>query len=224
MRVVLLGWVALCGLAYVSSAAAVEPSARLPVILDTDIGDDIDDTWALAMLLKSPQLELKLVTTTYGKAVYRAKIIAKMLTVAGRSDIPIGLGEGGRDGSGGQQDWVKDYQLSQYPGKIHEDAAGAIIDLIQRSGQPVGVISDRPDAHPGRGRPAQPGRRRQGDVFRHGWERPQRVRRRKAGAGMERRAKHGGGAGRLCRPVAEHGDHSPGHLRRGGRRRRGSRR
>jgi hypothetical protein len=28
----------------------------IPVILDTDIGDDIDDTRELAMLLKSPQL------------------------------------------------------------------------------------------------------------------------------------------------------------------------
>ena len=26
---------------------------RLPVVFDTDIGDDIDDTWALVMLLKS---------------------------------------------------------------------------------------------------------------------------------------------------------------------------
>ena len=34
---------------------------RVPVILDTDIGGDIDDTWALAMLLKSPELDLKLV-------------------------------------------------------------------------------------------------------------------------------------------------------------------
>ena len=33
----------------------------IPVILDTDIGDDIDDTWALALLLKSPELEVKLV-------------------------------------------------------------------------------------------------------------------------------------------------------------------
>ena len=28
-------------------------SDRIPVILDTDIGGDIDDTWALAMMLKS---------------------------------------------------------------------------------------------------------------------------------------------------------------------------
>ncbi len=35
--------------------------ARIPVILDTDIGGDIDDTWALGLLLKSPELDLKLV-------------------------------------------------------------------------------------------------------------------------------------------------------------------
>ena len=31
------------------------PQAR-PLILDTDIGDDIDDTWALAYLLRSPEV------------------------------------------------------------------------------------------------------------------------------------------------------------------------
>ena len=29
---------------------------KIPVILDTDIGGDIDDMWALGMLLKSPDL------------------------------------------------------------------------------------------------------------------------------------------------------------------------
>lgn len=36
----------------------------IPVILDTDIGTDIDDLWALAMLLKCPELEIKLVIAT----------------------------------------------------------------------------------------------------------------------------------------------------------------
>ncbi|MEI6563560.1 MAG: hypothetical protein WCO42_04540 [bacterium] len=30
----------------------------IPVILDTDIGTDIDDTWALAMLLRCPDMPL----------------------------------------------------------------------------------------------------------------------------------------------------------------------
>ena len=33
-------------------------AAKLPVILDSDIGDDIDDTWALGLLLRSPELEV----------------------------------------------------------------------------------------------------------------------------------------------------------------------
>jgi inosine-uridine nucleoside N-ribohydrolase len=51
----------------------------IPVILDTDIGGDIDDTWALAMLLKSPELDLKLVVTDTGNTTYRAGVAAKLL-------------------------------------------------------------------------------------------------------------------------------------------------
>ena len=32
----------------------------------TDLGSDIDDTWALAMILGSPELDLKLITTANG--------------------------------------------------------------------------------------------------------------------------------------------------------------
>ena len=118
--------------------------AKTPVVLDTDIGDDIDDTWALALLVAKSELDVKLITTTCGKAEYRAKIIARLLTVAGRTDVPIGLGEGGNAGSGGQQPWVEKYKLSDYPGKIHTDGAGAIIDLIERSKDPVTVIAIGP--------------------------------------------------------------------------------
>ena len=96
------------------------------------------------MLLRSPELDLQLVTTTCGKAEYRAKIIARLLTVAGRTDVPIGLGEGGHAGAGGQQAWVEKYKLSDYPGKVHQDGVGAIIDLIERSRQPVTVIAIGP--------------------------------------------------------------------------------
>jgi inosine-uridine nucleoside N-ribohydrolase len=117
---------------------------KVPVILDTDIGDDIDDTWALAMLLRSPQLDLKLVTTTYGKSEYRAKIVAKMLTAAKRTDVPVGLGAGGRNGTGGQERWVKDYDLTKYAGKVHEDGVKALIDAIEASPVPVRIISIGP--------------------------------------------------------------------------------
>ncbi|MDD8027077.1 MAG: nucleoside hydrolase [Acidobacteriota bacterium] len=124
--------------------AAARTTARIPVILDTDIGDDIDDTWALVMLLKSPEFDLKLVTTTYGKAEYRAKIAAKILTVAGRTDVPVGLGAGGREGTGGQAAWVNDYELARYTGRVHQDGVQALIDVINASKRPVTVISIGP--------------------------------------------------------------------------------
>jgi len=113
--------------------------APVPVILDTDIGDDIDDTWALAMLLKSPQFDLKLVTTTCGKSEYRAKIVAKLLTVAKRSDVPIGLGAGGRNGTAAQQPWVQDYKLSDYAGKVHEDGVKALVDTVNAAPANTGL-------------------------------------------------------------------------------------
>ena len=33
------------------------------VLLDTDIGGDIDDTWALALALRCPEIDLRLVLT-----------------------------------------------------------------------------------------------------------------------------------------------------------------
>ncbi len=126
------------------SLSAADTAPRLPVILDTDLGDDIDDTWALAMLLRSPQLDLRLVTTTYGKAEYRAKVIAKLLTVAGRTDVAIGLGAGGREGSGKQQAWVEGYDLASYAGTVHQDGVQALIDALDASPVPITIISIGP--------------------------------------------------------------------------------
>jgi inosine-uridine nucleoside N-ribohydrolase len=119
----------------------------LPVILDTDIGDDIDDTWALVMLLKSPQFDLKLVTTTNGRAEYRGKLIAKLLSLAGRTDVSIGLGTGDQTGVGGQAEWGKDYRLGEYPGKVFADGAQAMIDTVDalaKAGTPATIIAIGP--------------------------------------------------------------------------------
>jgi inosine-uridine nucleoside N-ribohydrolase len=129
------------------ASAQEKPSlARpIPVILATDIGDDIDDTWALGLALKSPELDLKLVVGEYGKAEYRAKLIAKFLQTVGRSDIPVGVGlDGEPHGEGNQAAWVKDYDLNSYPGKVRHDGVQAIIDAIRQSGEGVTVICIAP--------------------------------------------------------------------------------
>ncbi len=116
----------------------------IPVILDTDIGSDIDDTWALVMLLRCPELDLKLVLTDTADTVYRAKLTAKLLELAGRSEIPIGIGIRGEAKHEYQQDWVGSYDLHDYPGAIHEDGVQAMIDMIRTSPDPITIIGIAP--------------------------------------------------------------------------------
>jgi len=114
--------------------------AQVPVILDTDIGGDIDDTWALVMMLKSSELDVKLVTTDTGNTTYRAKVLAKMLEVAERTDIPIGVGIHISDDAGPQEPWVKDYDLSSYPGTVYQDGVDALIRTIMDSPEPITLV------------------------------------------------------------------------------------
>ena len=113
---------------------------KIPVILDTDIGSDIDDTWALAMMLNSPELDVKLVTTCTCNTTCRAKVVAKMLEIAGRTDIPVGIGIHENDDEHGQAAWVKDYNLASYPGTVYNDGVGALIETIMNSPERITVV------------------------------------------------------------------------------------
>lgn len=74
------------------SSVAVAVSRPTPIVLDTDIGSDIDDAFALALVLKSPEVDLRAVTTVSGDTQARARLAAKMLWVAGRRDVPVAAG------------------------------------------------------------------------------------------------------------------------------------
>ena len=65
---------------------------KTPLILDTDIGTDIDDALALAYLLSQPRCELLGVTTVSGQAPLRAEMASAMCHHVGRTDIPIHSG------------------------------------------------------------------------------------------------------------------------------------
>ena len=116
----------------------------VPVIFDTDICDDIDDTWALAMLIQSPEFDVKLVTTAVGNTKSKVKTVAKFLQIAGRTDIPIGIGVQQHEGHHRQDAWAKDYEISSYPGKIYEDGVQAMIDIIMKSRKPIKVVAVGP--------------------------------------------------------------------------------
>src|SRR4051794_4661647 len=90
-------------------------AARVPLLLDTDIGDDIDDAFALALAANHPRLELCGVTTVAGPldhsaikdpatrerlksqkngdAFSRALVASRFLQEIGRRNVPVVSGE-----------------------------------------------------------------------------------------------------------------------------------
>ena len=116
----------------------------IPVIIDTDVGTDVDDMWALAFALRCPELDIRLITTCTGNVEYRAALVAKLLEVAGRTDIPIGLGLSLDAAPEPQKAWIEDYQLDLYPGVVLKDGVGAICDTVTQSENPVTLIAIGP--------------------------------------------------------------------------------
>jgi inosine-uridine nucleoside N-ribohydrolase len=117
---------------------------KIPVVFDTDIGDDIDDTWALALLVQSPEFDVKLVTTAVNNTRSKARIVAKFLETVGRTDIPVGIGVQTNKNRHRQEEWTRGYRLASYPGTIHEDGVQALIDTIMKSPKPIKLIAVGP--------------------------------------------------------------------------------
>ena len=68
-------------------------TSSMITILDTDLGDDMDDCWALAQILQTPELNLQLITTSgLGYHPERARVARRFTTAANKSSIQIGLG------------------------------------------------------------------------------------------------------------------------------------
>src|SRR5262249_1191216 len=88
--------VACVWLGYMLSARYNPSSMRkeksMKILLDTDIGGDLDDALALAYLLKQPQCELLGITTVGGESDKRAALASALCHAAGRVEVPIHVG------------------------------------------------------------------------------------------------------------------------------------
>lgn len=68
------------------------PSATEKIIIDTDIGTDIDDAFAVGIALQSPELKILGISTAWGDTHLRARLLTRFLKETGHSDIPIVMG------------------------------------------------------------------------------------------------------------------------------------
>jgi inosine-uridine nucleoside N-ribohydrolase len=76
-----------------AAQAQAKPAAEAElVLLDTDIGDDIDDAFALSLALRSPEIHLLGVSTAFGDTELRARLLDRYLGAVGRNTLPVSAG------------------------------------------------------------------------------------------------------------------------------------
>jgi purine nucleosidase len=140
-------WIVLSILCAVPGGAqSVPPGPSEKIIIDTDIGDDVDDAFAVALALRSPELEILGITTTFGDTQTRAKLLDRLLGEVGRQDIPVAAGtpttpgnqftqrryaEGGRFARTSHPsavDFILE-QIRRYPGQITLVAIGPLMNV-----------------------------------------------------------------------------------------------
>ncbi len=81
-----------CLLSLVVLTSSVRAADKIPVLIDTDIGSDVDDAFALALAVASPELDIVGVTTAGASADDRAWLTCRFLTQVGLKNIPVAIG------------------------------------------------------------------------------------------------------------------------------------
>lgn len=126
---------------------ATAASSQVPIILDTDIGTDIDDAFALALIMSSPEFQLLGVTTVSGDTAARARLAARFLWEAGGKwrQVPVVAGPPGSPQPIDQTHWADGFvspqilkesavdflrtQFHRRPGEITLIAIGALTNV-----------------------------------------------------------------------------------------------
>src|SRR6266851_1564383 len=127
----------------VCSAQSSQTSA-LPekVILDTDIGDDIDDAFAVALALRSPELQILGITTTFGDTETRAKLLDRFLAEVGRPEIPVAAGASSPPKSNLTQ--RRYAEAGHFAKPSHPDSVAFLLDQIRRNPGQMTLIAIGP--------------------------------------------------------------------------------
>ena len=127
-----------------SSPTPAVPGKAFPekVIIDTDIGDDIDDAFAVALALRSPELQILGITTTFGDTETRAKLLDRFLAEAGRPEIPVAAGvPTPPKGTFTQRRYAENNRFAK---PSHPDAVTFLLDQIRRNPGQVTLLAIGP--------------------------------------------------------------------------------
>ena len=114
---------------------------REKVIIDTDIGDDVDDAFALALAVQSPEFEILGVSTTFRDTQLRARLVDRFLGEVGRSDIPVLAGKPTAPTPMSQRRYT---EAGHFAKNSHGDAADFLLDQIRKHPGEITLIGIGP--------------------------------------------------------------------------------
>ena len=141
-------WVALWALSCLlatssfSAQGAKANATQDLVVLDTDIGDDIDDVLALSLVVSSPELKLLGITAAWGDTDLRARMLDRFLREAGRADVFVAKGvpkHKAGDAEFSQRRWAE-----REPARAHADAATSLLGQIKLHPGQITLIAIAP--------------------------------------------------------------------------------
>jgi purine nucleosidase len=114
----------------------------MKVILDTDIGDDIDDAWALAFVIAHKNFDPLGITVGHGNTPARARMACKMLHLTGRGNIPVLVGRKTEQKEYSHQfSWAEDFAAKKPEAK---KAADFIVETLRKNPGEVTLIAVGP--------------------------------------------------------------------------------
>jgi purine nucleosidase len=110
---------------------------RNKVIVDTDVGDDVDDAFAIDLVLASPELEVLGLSSAWGDTALRARMLDRMVCETGRKEIAVHAGvKTDTDTKFTQAAWAR-------AGVAHEhgDAVGFLLEQARAAPGEVTVLA-----------------------------------------------------------------------------------
>jgi purine nucleosidase len=116
-------------------------AAKTKIIIDTDIGDDVDDAFAVGLALTSPEVEILGITTAWGDTQLRARLVDRLLAETGSANIPVA--EGIRTQSKAvfsQARWAG----TSPPAKPHPQAVDFLLDSIRKNPAEITLVAIGP--------------------------------------------------------------------------------
>lgn len=129
--------------AFRAAGQPAEPPAAKPqlVLIDTDIGDDIDDAFAVALALRSPELHIVGITTAFGDTELRARLVDRYLAAVGRGDIPVAAGVE----TPHSNVFTQAAYAEREPDHKHADGVAFLLDQIRRHPGEITLIAIGPE-------------------------------------------------------------------------------